>query len=436
MMKKAPFGLLPWVVILPLVLVSVFSQLKSSQSLWPMDFYHYWVVKKIVSDQKPVNIYSQETRRHYARRFLAEAEATPSEKLKYSAGVWEDELLPTGTPFLYMALSPLMRGDYDLDLELFRLLSLIVYLIGLVAMARLLRFPWPLSLFTILLFSGTFEPHAHDVWVGNLNQIQIGMIAFLLWSLKISNRNTAGLFSGILFAFLLLFKPSVLYVFVLLVGVRVVVRDFHFLKKFFVSFMGSAVVIGICSGLFFGSLSIWTEWFVGIREMLGGERYFFLTFLGHILQKPPMALFFSLGIILVAFPLSVLWRTGAHRFPVKAEMRDEFFVALGLGIYLLAGNVIHSHYFMLSIPLLLVVWQGNEIFRGNSESRNHWMPVLGSVAFLMICGNFFQVLFPLELRFDISFWSYMGVLILVGSCFYSILPPNLRIRRVADPSQV
>jgi hypothetical protein len=419
--QRASFVSLAWLVILPLVLVSVANQVIRSESLVPMDFYHYWVVDRIVSSNRPVNIYSQENRLRYAEQFLAEAETTASEKLKYSANVWRDELRPTGTPFLYLILSPLMGDDYDQDLERFRLLSLLVYLAGIVAIARLLRFPWPLSFLTILLFSGTFEPHTHDVLVGNLNQVQIGMIALLLWALKLSKGQTAGLVSGILFAILLFFKPTVLYAFLLFAGYRVVTKDFQFLARFVGSFLGTALLVGLSSGWFFGSLSIWMDWFVGINDVLGGERYYALTFLGHVMDNPPTVLFFALGVIFVALPLGILWRNGPEGFPVETELRDELLVGLGLGIYLLAGNVIHSHYFVLAIPLVLVVLRGGEVFGRGQGSRDVWMPALGSVAYLMICGNFFQLLIPLELRFDISFWSYLGVLILVGSCLYRLV---------------
>jgi hypothetical protein len=386
-----------------------------------MDFYHYWVVERIVSSDRPVDIYSQENRRRYAQELLSEAEATSSDKLQYSANVWRDELRPTGTPFLYLALSPLMGGDYDRDLERFRILSLLVYLAGLVAIARLLRFPWPLALLAVPLFSGTFEPHTHDVLVGNLNQLQIGMIGLLLCALKIPGKGRAGLVAGVLFALLLFFKPTVLYAFLLFVGFKVMAREFHFLKAFAASFMGTALLIGLSSGWFFGSMSIWVEWFFGINDVLGGERYYALTFLGHVMQSPPTALFFALGIILVALPLGVLIKTGPEEFPVETELQDEFIVGLGLGIYLLAGNVIHSHYFVLAIPLLLVMLRGTEVFRGEEGPRDYLMPALASLAYLMICGNFFQLLLPMEVRFDISFWSYLGILILVGSSIYRIV---------------
>ncbi len=112
------------------------------------------------------------------------------------------------TPFLYTVAGVFASGRYDRDHAGFVLLSLGCGLFGALAICRLLRFE-PLSCAAAIALLGlAFAPFLSDLRVGNVNAIQLGLLAAFLGVRNLPRPALADPAAGAILGLAVMFKPN------------------------------------------------------------------------------------------------------------------------------------------------------------------------------------------------------------------------------------
>ena len=392
------------------------------QSSNPYDYYQFWVVGQAVRSMELDNIYSLSDRIKISREFQNRAQQSASDLLKRGAKTREI-LEPGGTPFLYAVFYLASMGSYDFDYKVFRLVSLYFYIGSIVALAVILKFPiWSLALVTIF-FTQSFWPFQIDFEFGNVGQLQVGCLTLFLLCQKIEGR-FSHFIGGFIIGLLVLFKPTLIFC-ILLLSIFWLFKGRK--KKLFIEFAGIGIALTggfILPRLLFGNTCTWQSWYETYPSIL--YTNFFLTggFLGKLLNLKSVPLYGLFGAILFLLTaLFLFWIKLVQKTPNRREVSsskgqlhfwiDEYSVVmLGIGIYLLSGPIVHSHYFLLAVPWALLLLRPRHLPPFSHYSRYfYWMVFLACI---------FIALHPIFKKLNLtnypnhSLWSFGGIWIFYG----------------------
>jgi hypothetical protein len=300
---------------------------------------------------------------------------------------------------------------YEQALVLYHAISISFTLIGIVSFGAILKIPKSamlLGAFVLL----AYTPIRIDLNVGNVNQIQFGMVGVLAWLLRdrtgssqdvgicevgkhpFGNRDrlferhaAAGIWLGLCLAF----KPSLIWCGVVWFGLMIVrlVRESFDQKTLYrqdaIRHMGTpgfvgkpartAIIAASLGGLFGGHLAItisgiwfpvesWLEWIAAVRSMpdvgistdIGN---FSATYYGQHTLGLPTWLLAMVGPALAILSVSVLvWRGPGPLHQLEGRTDESaLLLAMACQVQLLTLHLVWYHYFVLSLPAVLVLTQ-------------------------------------------------------------------------------
>ena len=228
------------------------------------DFYHYWGVAKAqqLSPEPLTSPYvAPDT---YADILNQYTEKSSDQRLR-EANTYRRTLDLTGTPLLYSFFS-ILPENYTQAIISFRFLQLILFIFA-VFLIGILQGDSDNFLTLSLILSVTFLPFIIDLRVGNLNTIQLFLIATstILVDRVNGHHPKQRLYSGLiftcLFIFISLLKPNLILI-MLALGISFVVR--YGVPKLIVllSVSGafSALLI-VLTNAFLGSPRVWLDWY-------------------------------------------------------------------------------------------------------------------------------------------------------------------------------
>lgn len=352
-----------------LVLLGVFHYAKETPGL---DYYVAWVAADAVNNDTPHNIYDSSSRYTLAVLYRNKADAlenAPRQKLiaAYRGG----QLHMTATPFLYWVTGLLSTGDYEKDLTLWHLISLVLLTSSILLICRLLNYPLATSLAILLPVLIWFSPLQSDLRVGNVNSFQLGLIGLILW-LQSRQANSKYLFAaGLMIGLLVMFKPNLGPVALMFGGGWLVRRQFLKLGIAIGGMATGAASAVLVSSLWMGSATAWLDWFNLIRILMGhglsksGGNYATITEVTSTISPPGQL---ATAVILSLLCLAFFWwgRRGISVATAGPDnnnrefVEDALLVATGCIITMLASTVVWFHYYLLIIPMLLIAlrpWQ-------------------------------------------------------------------------------
>jgi hypothetical protein len=247
---------------LALVAISIFPYQPTA------DFYQFWGVGAV---REPASLRSlpYDDRAAYSAALARLAAASSSEKLR-AANALRPELDPTGTPLFYATFAGLPR-EYDAAQAIFLAASYLAAYLGVFALARLRGFRVPGAACLAAIACLTFAPFMVDMKVGNVNALQLGIVAaFLVFVARAAPTARGDNWAmGLLGAFVV-FKPNVVLVAGAL-GVR------HVLKWMGQARAAVATVAGLVAlslGLgawYFADAAAWIEWVRYARRLAGTD---------------------------------------------------------------------------------------------------------------------------------------------------------------------
>lgn len=363
-----------------LCLVALLGAWNYARSLPGIDYYVAWAAVDATRNDTEHDIYTREGRFRLGREYRREARAGDPASRQAAAAEHVSYLHTSATPFLYTVIGLFSTGDYDRDLGLWHGLSLAAFTLALLLISRMFGFSAAASLALLLPCLVWLTALHSDLRVGNVNSFQFGLLALLFWlqSRDADARFTplagrlAAASAGVLAALMVLFKPNLAPIALILLGAWLVRRQFLTL------FIGAAgMAVGTLaalawSSLFFGDPGVWLDWFrslATLMEMDVGARIGNFNFANAIGLQLGRGGQLGLALFLCALALLALW-WGRKRAPTAAAAGADGerelieygqLLALACLIQMLVSPLVWLHYFVLTVPGLIVAfrpWSG------------------------------------------------------------------------------
>jgi len=245
-----------------------------------VDFYHYWALIKVKRVLSP-NIGSPYLeQKAYANRLKAYVAKTPSPLLKKVNKI-RSKLDVTGTPLQY-SVFVILPLDYNFAIFLFRVTQALVFIGTIILLGTHYKTKILPSLsFAFLLFV-VYEPISQDLWVGNLNALQLGFLTIIAFAAKKiqsipPSRNkiiSSVIFTAGVTVFAML-KPN--YALIPLIMLAFLWRDIG--TKSFVLTTASGGVLGALIAtipcFLFNSPGIWLDWWGHLQKLKSVNTIFF-----------------------------------------------------------------------------------------------------------------------------------------------------------------
>ncbi|HEU4886317.1 MAG TPA: glycosyltransferase 87 family protein [Thermoanaerobaculia bacterium] len=304
------------------------------------DFYIYYVNAQLAGRQDVGNIYDRDVQSRIGEEYHERALRSGSELRQFDARR-RRFLDSVSSPFLYTCLSWVSR-DYDRALQQYHVVVLAAFLLGYLLLARAVRLSWPAALFLLAALLLWYRGFEADLRVGNVNSLQLLMLAASLLSPSV----VAGAIAGMLIAF----KPNLILIPLLLAVARAASRDWRRLR---LEVLGGAIGVAIAviaAAVRYGSFNIWLQWIAR-----AGEFYHRLPTRTERNVTPLLALFqergawlsYVIALLLTVIAIVAIWR---------GKSRDDVMIAgVAIMIYLLSATVVWLHYMVLIIPIALAL---------------------------------------------------------------------------------
>ena len=331
-----------------------------------IDFYQFWGVPLArASANLQATPYTDGPA--YARVLNAMADASGSAKLR-EANRHRRTLEPMATPFLYAAFA-VFPEDYRRAQTIFALIQYAAAWIAVYVLARLApAAPWPGACIAFLVLL-TFNPFAQDVRVGNVNSVQLLVLAVLV---AISSRKAFsgrdwldGLFVASL-APLVAFKPNTPWIAAAFAIHYFVVRG----PRAFAIGAAEAVLLGFAAfavgALYMGGAHAWIEWIDLARGMDGSAmalpyEHGNLSIAMLLARASPLLGSKGYGLVLAGFlalalmmALSVGGRASLGGAARRAFSDPWFAASVGILFTFATSPLVWPHYHMLL--LIPIAW--------------------------------------------------------------------------------
>lgn len=329
------------------------------------DFYQFWVVGQAARVPGTGDVWSQSERERLGREWYQAAlreqpEGGTRPVGKRSMAASRRQVLETySTPWLYAAFGALASGSYEVDLRRFQLLSLVALALAALALARTAGLAWEPALLLVCLVVGWFAPTASDTQVGNVNRLQLALVALYLWLGARARSPGAEVLAGGVLGLAAMFKPNLAFV-VLALGLGwVLLGRWRKLARRAAGIALGALAAFVLGSLWFGSAGAWRQWSAVLGELMGEYD--------HALSRGNFALarllddyagFERGGLLTMVFLgllAGALWLRRGRRSAFVPVQEDLLLAGLGGALSLLTAKLAWLHYFLLALPLSIAL---------------------------------------------------------------------------------
>ena len=399
---KAPI----FILLTVLAVFTLAHGVRTQRSQFPVDFYHYWMVGQALQTGEAKNIYSRNKRIPLV--FLKKITESPnaSSDLVELAQHTSTTYSPTSTPFFYSLFAVFTTNDYDKDYERFRIFSLFSFVAGILIFGFILGFRGVGSMLLLLILTSQFLPFIRDVHNGNLNQVQLGALGLFFYCQR-KGTLTWHLISGTLMGLLLFFKPNIVLGVAFLLLFWLIQRQKNQLILTSIGLLMGAILSLSISWIKLGSLEYWALWAGGFSKISMTRTFFHLFSLG----SPNIAFFILIGLVLaLAFVFLIFTRGYPKRFEIRTQ-NDILVFGLGLNLFLIVSPLIHLHYFILSLPLLIYLLRPAEKPEKAPTKGLLVRQVLGGIALFLVGDTTVHQMLGFMTIQNMSQMIYMGGLL-------------------------
>ena len=324
-----------------------------------LDFYQFWVVAQVAGRADVENVYGDEERARLGQEFISRSLTDEdSERRRVVAEPWK-VLEPTATPLLYTAFRPLSGGSYEGDSRAWRLTSLLALAVGLLALARRAGLDGTMGALVLAFVTLSFQPLKAEIRVGNVNELQIGLLAAYLW-LSSRDGSRAQIAAGALLALTVVFKPNLLAVMPVLAACWFLRGRRRKLALQGVGLAAGAALAALLPLLTFGSLACWPDWMAYLAALPPEKiplRFGNMGLPRLLFEATELELSIPLAAATLIAALACL-RRGARpgpETPPSAAVEDMAAVGAGCLVYLLSSPMVWLHYMLLALPAALLL---------------------------------------------------------------------------------
>jgi len=328
-----------------------------------VDFYQFWVVGQVLHRSVVTDVYSDNARSRLGAEFFEQAMRTANPHQRVAAE-YRQNLKTYSSPFFYSVFELFSTGNYETDLRNYRVLMLACLVFSVAVLCRLLHHSLSTTLGAVAVFSAWFEPFSSDMRVGNVNSIQLAMLAAYLWVAARMRWRHRDIWGGALLGLAVAFKPNLVIVAAVLVVDWLLNGQF---RRVWFHATGAAVGRGIAflvATACFGTPRCWINWLAATQSLLDEimpvdyGNFAPARILGEAVGADITV---PLAVIFGSLAVAGLWlkRPGASSGNGTAPASDTCLlvpvVSLACLLVALMPRLVWLHYYMLTIPSLLVL---------------------------------------------------------------------------------
>jgi len=347
-----------------------------------IDYYQFWVVGRAVAAKETQDVYSDAERKRlgelYWQRSLAEAQARkdaaatsnganaalpPTKRLQ--AASQRRELETYSTPWLYALFGLASGPDYDASQLAFQRTSLLAYAAAILLLARILGFSAAASALALGALLQWFNPFVDDTLAGNVNRLQLLVLAVVLWLECRARWPGRHLAAGAILGALLAFKPNLAAVSAMLVIGWAFRGAAGRVLQSLAGQVAGVVAAVLASAAVFGSLAPWSAWAREFPRLLAagspaaGSAAEGNYSLARLLRDGAgVALGPALpGVLLLAVlgALAVARKRERARPGEDDVPREVLLAGVGAALSLLGAELAWQHYFVALVPLAMAL---------------------------------------------------------------------------------
>jgi hypothetical protein len=340
------------------------------------------------------------------------------------------------TPFLYSLFYTFSSGDYARDLQTFRLLCLVAGVLAIIGLSRLLGYSAVAAMAAIVVFMDWFQPLLSDVRVANVNQLQLGVLALFLWFQSRRELRAHNFLAGLVLGLGAMFKPNLMFVVLMLSVSWLINRRFRKAAMVYAGIILAAVGAFIFSSAVYGSVRCWSDWLEIMPQVTD-----YLYVVDKHNYAPAMLIFDWVGVktsmfltaTLLAVATVFVWvgRRNAGEIGLKADnnesgrerelFEDMLMVATGCLIYLLSATLVWLHYFVLTVPMTLIILRPSDAARPTASWAMVTRRVLAAAAVVVIAELPIRTLFSVTNAYHSAMLLDAATLTLFGLGMWELL---------------
>ncbi len=340
------------------------------------------------------------------------------------------------TPFLYSLFYMFSSGDYARDLMIFRLLCLVSGVLAIIGFGRLLGYSAVAAMAAIVVFMDWFQPLLSDVRVANVNQLQLGVLALFLWLQNRRKLPAHNFLAGLVLGLGTMSKPNLMFVVLMLSVSWLINRRFRKAAIVYAGIILAALGSFIFSSAVYGSVRCWLDWLKVVPKL---SDYLYVVKMHN--YAPAMLIYDWMGVktsmLLTAALLAVAtafvwvgWRN-AGRIGPKTEngesgrerelLEDMLMVAAGCLIYLLSATLVWLHYFVLTVPMALIILRPLGAARPTASWAVVTRRILAAAAVVVIAELPIRTLFSVTNPYHSAILLDAATLMLFGLGMWELL---------------
>lgn len=281
------------------------------------------------------------------------------------------------TPFLYTVLSIFKFDNYLMSLWMYGLFSFICYVLAIWWLCRRIGYSVFSTSILLLILTSWFAPFRFSILALNVDLLQLGALALFLYLLSGALAGAATFASGILLGLTLAFKPNIVFSVLMLCTFWLVNRRFKTFTLTSLGMAGGALLAFLLSSTFFGSIRIWLDWHRQLNIFVNDVLHFSDNYAIARMVWGSYGIKISpyLATFLLCAACGVVWMCrgpvthpsstgGGHAENTNAHFNENLLmISIGLLIYLLSGPVVWGHYFICTIPAMLIIFRPLECLR-------------------------------------------------------------------------
>lgn len=347
-----------------LLLFALHQAWRHGQQNTGLDYYLPWIIPRAVSGQVTDNVYNREKMVQTVEataRFLKNKEQSRRFRVM-RADTRRGHRANSGTPFLYAVFAALTSSDYEGSYNFFQMVSIGLAVVSIIFLCRWSGFALSETLLLAAVVLLWFEPFRSDLRVANVNRLLLAIIVGYLGLLR-SLAPIRHMAAGVVLGVACMFKPVVVLIPAVLALFRMAAKRYRELGRELGGIAIGGGVALLASSWFFGSPRCWIDWFRYVRAWPAGDwpirsgnyapARFVREFFGIHSTPLALALIPCAGAL-----LSIVWLgRRARQAPQDREiafLEHACLVSFGVLLFLLLSSLVWVHYFLLTLPLILV----------------------------------------------------------------------------------
>ena len=397
-----------------------------------IDFYQFWIVTQARDKYEGMDLFLRENMIKVGNDYYNESLKNPT-SLKHRAVAQKKKgnLQIYASPFLYTLFYFFNLKDYDFDYKVFHFVSIASYLFAIVLITRLLQQTYLFTLAALILCIHTFAPFLSDLTVGNVNLIQLGILASFLWLQKNSFRwRYADFLSGAVLGLSVMFKPYVVFAIILLGVWWLKSRSRKQLLRLFSGVVTGGAFAFIAGSLFFGTPASWFSWLEIIRHLVSdfrsplamGNMSFSMIIEEWSGREISRYISPLLTVTVLSASFIVIWkapRKAEVDFPLSGdslqmqnfvEFKETFLlIGLGLTVFILTSRLVWLHHQLLIVPLALYLLGAGDRPFINTLWANRIYKLIAIAAVLVIARLPVEMVYSFKSIMLRAFISQLGV---------------------------